>query len=48
VLASYDVTIPRPRNILASRKHPSFAPLLDRLWQDMAAAMNFSELGAMQ
>ena len=43
VLASYDVTIPRPRNILTSRKHPSFAPLLERLWQDMSEAMNSSE-----
>ncbi len=48
VLASYDVTIPRPRNILACRKHPTFAPLFERLWQDMAAAMNFSELDAIQ
>lgn len=40
VLASYAVTIPRPRNILASRRHPDFAPLLERLWQDMSEAMS--------
>lgn len=48
VLASYDVTIPRPRDILTSRKHPNFTPLLERLWQDMSEAMNSSELGVMR
>lgn len=44
VLASYNVEIPRPRNILTSRKHPSFTPLLERLWHDMSEAMNAPEL----
>ena len=48
VLASYDVTIPRPRNILTSRKHPNFTPLLERLWQDMSDTMNSSEVGAIR
>lgn len=48
ILASYDVKIPRPRNILTSRKHPNFTPLLERLWQDMSDAMNSSELGAIR
>lgn len=48
VLASYDVTIPRPRSILTSRKHPDFTPLLERLWRDMSDAMNSSELGVMR
>ena len=48
VLASYDVTIPRPRNILTSRKHPKFTPLLERLWQDMSEAMNAAELSVMR
>ena len=48
VLASYDVTIPRPRNILTSRKHPNFTPLLEHLWKDMSAAMNAPELGALR
>jgi NitT/TauT family transport system ATP-binding protein len=40
ILASYNVAIPRPRDIFASRKHPNFAPLLERLWNDMSGAMN--------
>jgi len=32
---SYSVPIPRPRDIFASRKDPSFAPLLEQLWQEM-------------
>jgi NitT/TauT family transport system ATP-binding protein len=43
VVKSYDVPIPRPRDIFASRKHADFNPLLERLWQDMSAAMNLSE-----
>jgi NitT/TauT family transport system ATP-binding protein len=48
VLNSYSVTIPRPRDIFASRKHADFAPLLERLWRDMSAAMNSSEHEAYQ
>ena len=36
VVNSYNVSIPRPRDIFASRKHPNFAPLLERLWNDMS------------
>jgi len=43
VVKSYDVPIPRPRDIFASRKHADFNPLLERLWHDMSAAMNLSE-----
>jgi NitT/TauT family transport system ATP-binding protein len=43
ILASYNVAIPRPRDIFASRKHPNFAPLLERLWNDMSGAMNGAE-----
>jgi NitT/TauT family transport system ATP-binding protein len=32
----YLVPIPRPRNLIAARAHPSFAPLLARLWQDLS------------
>ena len=46
VLASYDVSIPRPRDIFASRKHPSFAPLLERLWHDMSDTMGSVEFEA--
>jgi NitT/TauT family transport system ATP-binding protein len=48
VLNSYSVTIPRPRDIFASRKHADFAPLLERLWNDMSAAMNSSKHEAYQ
>jgi NitT/TauT family transport system ATP-binding protein len=37
---SYSVSIPRPRDIFASRKDPSFTPLFEQLWQDM-----FDEVG---
>lgn len=46
VLASYDVAIPRPRDIFASRKHPNFSALLERLWNDMSATMNSADLEA--
>jgi NitT/TauT family transport system ATP-binding protein len=37
---SYSVSIPRPRDLVASRRDPSFALLLEKLWQDM-----FAEVG---
>jgi NitT/TauT family transport system ATP-binding protein len=37
---SYPVSIPRPRDIFAARKDPSFTPLLEQLWHDM-----FDEVG---
>jgi len=46
VIRSYDVPIPRPRDIFSSRKHADFNPLLERLWRDMSAAMNLSEAAA--
>jgi NitT/TauT family transport system ATP-binding protein len=46
VVASYNVTIPRPRDVFASRKHPNFAPLLERLWNDMSGAMDGAEFDA--
>ena len=32
----YEVAIPRPRNLIAARGHPSFAPLLQRIWKDLS------------
>lgn len=32
----YPVPIPRPRDLIAARAHPSFAPLLKRLWRDLS------------
>jgi NitT/TauT family transport system ATP-binding protein len=33
----YEVPIPRPRDLIAARAHPAFAPLLARLWQDLSS-----------
>ncbi len=32
----YTIPIPRPRDLVRSRLHPSYAPLLDRLWSDLS------------
>ena len=36
IRSRYEVAIPRPRNLIAARGHPTFAPLLQRLWQDLS------------
>jgi NitT/TauT family transport system ATP-binding protein len=36
----YTVPIPRPRDIMKARTNPSFAPLLERLWQDLSAEVD--------
>lgn len=36
ICARYEVPLPRPRELIASRSHPAFGPLLARLWQDLA------------
>ena len=33
----YVIPIPRPRDIMKARTNPSFAPSLERLWQDLSA-----------
>jgi NitT/TauT family transport system ATP-binding protein len=38
ILASRSVTMPRPRDLLAARSHPVFAPLLRQLWSDLEGA----------
>jgi NitT/TauT family transport system ATP-binding protein len=38
VLASRLVPIARPREVIAARGHPSFAPLLRQLWRDLEGA----------
>jgi NitT/TauT family transport system ATP-binding protein len=35
IRSSYEVPIPRPRDLKAARLHPAFPRLLERLWQDM-------------
>jgi NitT/TauT family transport system ATP-binding protein len=32
----YEVPIPRPRDVVAARTHPAFAPLLEALWRDLS------------
>ncbi|MGH7816323.1 MAG: ABC transporter ATP-binding protein [Candidatus Binatia bacterium] len=46
VQTSYEVSIPRPRDIFATRRHPSFGPLLDRLWNDMSDVMSSPQIEA--
>ena len=46
VQTRYQVSIPRPRDIFACRRHPSFAPLLEQLWSDMSKAMDSTRAGS--
>jgi len=32
----YDIPIPRPRDLVRARLHPSYAPLLEKLWNDLS------------
>jgi sulfonate transport system ATP-binding protein len=36
----YSVPISRPRDIMKARTNPTFAPLLQRLWQDLSAEVD--------
>lgn len=36
----YQVPIPRPRDPVHSRAHPAFAPLYERLWDDLSRAVD--------
>jgi NitT/TauT family transport system ATP-binding protein len=36
IAGRYPVAIPRPRDLIAARGHPSFAPLLKRIWDDLS------------
>lgn len=35
VVERYDVPLPRPRDLLAAKTHPSFGPLLRTIWEDL-------------
>ena len=35
IRARHHVEIPRPRDVLEARRHPTFGPLLRRLWDDL-------------
>jgi NitT/TauT family transport system ATP-binding protein len=39
----YPVEIPRPRDLIAVRGHPNFAPLLQRIWKDLSVAVEEAE-----
>ena len=41
----YAVEIPRPRNLIGVRGHPTFAPLLQRIWNDLSAVVEEAEAG---
>lgn len=32
----YTISIPRPRDLVRARLHPSYAPLLEKLWNDLS------------
>ena len=36
----YTIPIPRPRHLMRARTHPKFAPLLERLWNDLSEAVD--------
>lgn len=36
IAGQYPVRIPRPREMMKARTHPEFAPLLDRIWQNLS------------
>ena len=36
IRARHEVPIPRPRDLMESRRHPAFGPLLRRLWDDLS------------
>ncbi len=36
ITQSYPVPIPRPRDVVQARLHPAFAPLYERLWNDLS------------
>lgn len=40
VKARHEVAIERPRHLLDSRRHPAFAPLMTRLWDDLAEELS--------
>jgi len=37
VRSRHEVDIPRPRDVLATRDHPSFSELLKKLWDELSA-----------
>jgi NitT/TauT family transport system ATP-binding protein len=42
VTRRYSVPIPRPRDLMRAKSHPAFAPLLERLWNDLCREVDMS------
>lgn len=40
----YEVPLPRPRDLVRSRLHPAFGPLLERLWDDLSDEVGGAEV----
>lgn len=36
IIQKYPVPIPRPRDVVHARTHPAFAPLYERVWDDLS------------
>jgi NitT/TauT family transport system ATP-binding protein len=43
ITQQYDVPIPRPRNPVKARVHPAFAPLYQKLWDDLSREVAFEQ-----
>ena len=44
ITQQYQVPIPRPRDPVQSRVHPAFAPLYEKLWEDLSHEVDFDRL----
>jgi NitT/TauT family transport system ATP-binding protein len=40
IIRDYAVPLPRPRDPIRARAHPAFAPLYEKLWNDLSAAVD--------
>ena len=45
ITQQYDVPIPRPRDPVKARVHPAFAPLYEKLWNDLSHEVAFDQRG---
>ena len=43
ITQEYQVPIPRPRNPVKARMHPAFAPLYEKLWNDLSREVGFEQ-----
>jgi NitT/TauT family transport system ATP-binding protein len=43
ITQQYDVPIPRPRDPVKARVHPAFAPLYEKLWNDLSHEVAFDQ-----